>query len=78
MAQDVGAIVNGLGITAESLAGDELVSDAMVLMKVIQADGSVTLLVAHSDAMSWIEKLGMLHVAVGLEQQRGYRDADDD
>lgn len=78
MAQDVGAIVNGLGITAESLSGDELVSDAMVLMKVIQPDGSVTLLVAHSDGMSWIEKLGMLHVAVGIEQQRGYRDADDD
>lgn len=78
MNQDVGQILNGLGVTAESLSGDELVSDALVLMKVIAPDGSVTLLHAYSEGMSWIERLGMLHAAVAIEQQGGYRDADDD
>lgn len=78
MSRDVGAIINGLGITGESIGEGTLVSDALVLMKCIQPDGSVTLLAAHSDSMSWIERLGMLHVAIGIEQQHGYRDADED
>ncbi len=77
MSRDVGQVINGLGVTAESITDDTLISDALVLMKCIQPDGSVTLLMAHSDGMSWIERLGMLHVAVGIEQQGGYRDADD-
>jgi len=78
MSRDIGQIINGLGVTADTLADDTLVSDALVLMKCIAPDGGVTLLLAHSDGMSWIERLGMLHVAVGCETQGGWRNNDDD
>lgn len=76
--RDVGQIINGLGVTAETLTDDTLVSDAIVLMKCIHPDGTVTLLLAHSDGMSWIERLGMLHVAVGCETQGGWANPDGD
>lgn len=77
MSRDVGQIVNGLGISADSLAEDVLVSDAVVLMKCIHSDGTVTLFMAHSDGMSWIERLGMLTAAEKLESS-DYRNVDDD
>lgn len=67
MSRDIGEIVNGLGVTANDLADDTLISDALVLLKCIQADGQVSLFMAHSDGMSWIERLGMLRAAERIE-----------
>ena len=67
MSQDVGQLVNNLGVTAETLTDDTLVTDALVLLKCVQPDGTVTLLMANSDGMSWIERLGMLRAAERIE-----------
>lgn len=77
MTTDLGRIVNNLGCTAESLAEGVMVSDAVVLLKCVHPDGAVTLLMAHSDGMSWIERLGMLRAAERIEGQ-DYRSSDDD
>jgi hypothetical protein len=76
VSQDVGAIINGLGVKAESLADDVLVSDALVLMECVHPDGSVSLLASHNEGMNWIKRLGMLHVAIGVEQGT-YRDTNE-
>lgn len=75
MAHDLGQVVTSLGCAIDGLSDDALVSDAVVLLKCIQADGTVTLMLAHSEGMSWIERLGMLHAAVQIETQ-DYRNVD--
>lgn len=66
MSEPLGELLDGLGVT-HSPAEGELVSDALVLLKVIEEDGSVRLRAAWSDGMSWIERLGMLNAAVASE-----------
>lgn len=78
MAHDIGQIINNLGVTAESLADDAMVSDAVVLLKCVQPDGGVTLMLAHSDGMSWIERVGMLRIAERIESAAGGGWTDDD
>jgi hypothetical protein len=72
----VGQIVDGLGVDSASVQPDDLVTDAVVLLKVVNSDGGVSLYTGHSDGMSWIEKIGMLTAAARIEN-RGY-DNDDD
>ncbi len=74
---DLGQIVKNLGCSAETLADGVMVSDAIVLMKCVHPDGGVTLLVSHSDGMSWIERLGMLRAAERIEGQ-DFRSVDDE
>lgn len=75
MTHDLGQIVNALGCSAASLNEDAMISDVVVLCKTVQPDGTVTMLTSFSDGMSWIERLGMLHAAIGIETQAGYHDA---
>jgi hypothetical protein len=58
----VGDIIDGLGIGSR-VADDEIVSDAVVIMKVVEADGTVRLAMASSLGSSWVERLGMLTAA---------------
>lgn len=64
--QPIGDVIDGLGITASVTEG-ELVAGAIVLLKVLQADGQVRLSMCHSDGLGWIERAGMLHVAEAVE-----------
>lgn len=64
---DLGQIVNNLGCSADSLAEGVMPTDAVVLLKCVHPDGGVSLLLSHSDGMSWIERLGMLRAAERLE-----------
>lgn len=68
MARDLGQLINSLGCTGETLADDALVTDAIVLLKCVKPDGGVVLYMAHSQGMSWIERLGMLDVAQHAER----------
>lgn len=61
-AQPVGDLLDSLGVKHSPNEG-EIISDAVVLMKVIDADGRVSLRTAWSDGMSWIERIGMLRAA---------------
>jgi hypothetical protein len=71
----IGDALDSLGIEA-TLDPDELVAGAMVLLKVMQADGDTRLSLAHQ-GVGWIERVGMLRVAETLEAG-SLRDATDD
>lgn len=62
----IGDLLDSLGIEA-TLNADELAGGAVVILKVIQADGEVRLSMAYSDGLGWIERVGMLRVAESLE-----------
>ncbi|MGW6739712.1 hypothetical protein ACWGDX_03015 [Streptomyces sp. NPDC055025] len=64
--QPVGDVLDGLGIRATVGEGD-LVAGALVLLKVVEADGSTRLSLAYSEGLGWIERAGMLRVAETLE-----------
>lgn len=62
----IGDVLDSLGIEATVSEG-ELVAGAIVLLKVIDADGDTRLSVSHSDGLGWIERCGMLRVAEQIE-----------
>lgn len=62
----IGDVLDSLGITA-TLEDDELVAGAIVLLKIIQADGQTRLSMANSDGLGWIERAGMLRLAETIE-----------
>jgi hypothetical protein len=64
--RSIGDVIDSLGITA-TLDDDELVGGAIVLLKIIQADGETRLSMANSDGLGWIERAGMLRIAETIE-----------
>jgi hypothetical protein len=64
--QPIGDLLDSLGITA-TVAEGELVAGALVLLKVIDAEGDVRLSMSHSEGLGWIERAGMLAVAQAAE-----------
>ena len=72
MTEPIGNLIDSLGVTREPVDG-ELIAGAVVLLKTVDADGDVGLSIAWSDGMSWIERVGMLHVAREVEMPEGDR-----
>ena len=66
--QPIGPILDGLGTTLELDEGD-LVASALVIAKVIDKDGQVTLAMASSEGLSWIEQNGLLTSAQQIVNQ---------
>lgn len=62
-----GQIVDNLGI-AVSLEPDELVSDALVLVKIVDAEGGIRMSTSWSEGMDWITRLGLVTAAYGAER----------
>jgi hypothetical protein len=62
----IGDVLDGLGITG-AISDGELVAGAVVLLKVLQADGRIRLSMVHSEGLGWIERAGMLRVAEVIE-----------
>lgn len=75
--QKIGPILDGLGVTLDMDDGD-LIASAVVLAKVIDSDGDVSLYIGTSDGLSWIDQLGLLAAAHQVSQQTtiGPRDED--
>ena len=73
-----GEIIDGLGVTGAKMHDDDLVEGAVVLLKVIDHEGDVVLRSAWSDGLSWIERRGMLEVAVGVERSDDHALEQDD
>lgn len=69
----IGQLLDALGVTATVEDGDMPV-DALVLMKLVKADGSVALVQGQSETLDWISALGMLTAAQTIENG-GYIDA---
>jgi hypothetical protein len=76
-AQPIGPIIDGLGTTIDLDEGD-LVASAFVIAKVIDADGDVSLVLASSEGLSWIEQNGLLASAQQIVNQTSIGRKDDD
>ncbi|WP_328545453.1 hypothetical protein [Streptomyces europaeiscabiei] len=74
--QKVGQLLDSLGVTLDLDDGDMPV-DAHLLVKVVKADGSVSLVKGASESLDWITVLGMLTAALHIENS-GYRNALDE
>ncbi|PSK95782.1 hypothetical protein CLV30_12834 [Haloactinopolyspora alba] len=74
--QPLGPVVDALGMRC-TLAADDLVGGAVVVMKVTDVDGQTRLSTWWSDGMTWFERIGMLRVAEAIEHPTD-RDRDGD
>jgi hypothetical protein len=63
---DLGDLVNKLGVQS-GLDESALVTDVVVLLKYVDAEGGVGLRMAFGEGMSWIERLGMIRAAEDVE-----------
>lgn len=66
--QPIGPILDGLG-TLIALDDGDLVASAFVIAKVVERDGSVSLAIASSEGLSWIEQNGLLTSAQQIINQ---------
>lgn len=66
-AQPLGRLVDALGVEHRPEEG-ELVLGAVVLLKVMEADGEITMRSAWSPGLSWMERVGMQHAAAQADQ----------
>ena len=55
--QPAGPVVDGLGATL-TLADGDLVASVLVIAKVVDADGEVSLCLGCGEGMSWLDRLG--------------------
>ncbi|MFF6931495.1 hypothetical protein [Streptomyces californicus] len=67
--QKIGDILDGLGVALDMDDGD-LIASALVIAKVIDADGDAHLAMMTSDGLSWIEQNGLLASAQQVVSQR--------
>lgn len=70
--QQIGQLIDNLGVEADLDEGD-LVAGAFVILKVVKADGTVSLANARSEGLDWITRLGMVTAAAAIENS-GYTD----
>lgn len=62
-----GDLIDALGVKFTQHEGD-LISDAVLVTKVIEADGSVRISVAWSDGMDFVTRRGLLEHACDQER----------
>ncbi|MCF2130129.1 hypothetical protein L1I79_27405 [Strepomyces sp. STD 3.1] len=74
--QELGQIIDALGARADLDEGD-LPTDAFVILKIVKADGTVSLVHRRSESLDWITALGMITAAQNIENS-GYVDASTD
>ncbi|MFD8545667.1 hypothetical protein [Streptomyces sp. NPDC059649] len=64
--QQIGQLLDALGVTVDLDEGD-LPTDALIILKAIKADGSVTLIKGRSESVDWVTALGMMTAAQTIE-----------
>jgi hypothetical protein len=74
--QKIGQLLDALGVTVDLDEGD-MPTDAHVILKIVKADGVVSLVKAASESLDWITTLGMLTAALEIENG-GYVSSRDD
>ncbi|MEU2780546.1 hypothetical protein [Streptomyces sp. NPDC007110] len=74
--QKIGQLIDSLGVQVDLEEGD-LPTDAFVILKIVKADGTVSLASARSEGLDWITRLGMLTAAQAIENS-GYTDVPTD
>jgi len=66
MTAPIGDLLDSLGIRAE-LGEGELVTHAVVLLKVVQVDGGVGVRTLWADGTTWYDRRALLEIARGVE-----------
>ncbi|MFF9279529.1 hypothetical protein [Streptomyces griseosporeus] len=74
--QTIGQLIDTLGVEADLDEGD-MPTDAFVILKIVKADGTVSLVNARSEGLDWITRLGMVTAAQAIENS-GYAEASTD
>jgi hypothetical protein len=69
----LGSIIDSLGCSPE-LKEHDLVDSAVVILKIVEPDGTVRLSTCWSENISWLERVGMIRSA----EQREHRDTYDE
>ncbi|CAL9597287.1 hypothetical protein [Streptomyces sp. enrichment culture] len=64
--QELGQIIDALGARADLDEGD-LPTDAFVILKIVKADGTVSLVHRRSESLDWTTALGMITAAHNIE-----------
>ena len=72
-ARKAGELIDALNVTLDIQDGD-MVTDVVVLMKNVLADGAVSVVVATSEATSWLEQLGLITAASDIIRQGRYEE----
>jgi hypothetical protein len=75
--QPIGPILDGLGVTIDLAEGD-LVSDAVVVAKVVDSDGNVAVALSSNESLSWLDELGLISAASDVVRDQRYRRCDTD
>lgn len=60
--EPIGELLDSLGVVHSPEPGD-LIAGAVVLLKVVDTDGDVTVRQVTSDGLGWLDRLAMLRVA---------------
>jgi len=74
--RQIGQLLDSLNVTADLDDGD-LVTDALVILKILQPDGSIAMSIGSTDTRDWINQTGLLRAAVDYSEGH-YRRSDDD
>ncbi|MET9729707.1 hypothetical protein ABZZ79_03270 [Streptomyces sp. NPDC006458] len=74
--QPIGQLLDALGVQADLGEGD-LPTDAFVILKIVKADGTVSMISARSEGLDWITRLGMVTATQQIENS-GYLDVPTD
>lgn len=62
----IGEIIDNLGVKIRMKEGD-LISDVLIVTKVVEADGTVRMSSAWSESGDWITRLGLITAASHIE-----------
>lgn len=73
----MGTDLNHLGLDVELDEGD-LIASAVLITKVVKADGSVAVAISDSEGVSWVEQLGLLTAATEIIRSTSRFEGDDD
>lgn len=66
--EPIGETIDALGVRRNPLPEGHMVSDAIVLMRVIDADGVTYISQVWSEGMDWISRRGLMEAALDTER----------
>ena len=68
--ESIGSILDARNVRV-TIGEGELISDAVVILRIVNSDGDTNVRVAWSDGMDWISRRGLLEVARDVERVSG-------
>jgi hypothetical protein len=68
--EKIGLLLDSLGVTMQLREGD-MVTDAVVIAKIVGGDGTVAVGMGLSESSSWLDQLGLIAAAADLVRNSG-------